>query len=492
MRSIEQARRLVDLVLGEVPWAVAVFDHQQRYAAYNRNWALLHGFTNRDDVLGRRHDEVESELVISWSAAQVSCLAGEVARSDDEIVERKDGGRDHLRWVATPWRSDDGQPNGVVIFVENITERVETRRRLMERDALVRDLFERSPIGLNLCRMDGLWLESNPAFLDIIGYGRAEADGGLTYWQLTPRSYDDAEAEQLAQLRATRRYGPYEKEFIRKDGRHVPVRLNGFVVERNGEPYIWSLIEDLTAQRKLESDLEVERLKAIQTAKLATLGEMAAGIAHEINNPLQIIDSYAFLLGEAVARNELGVATSALAAIREAVARAADIVQGLKRYARKAGDSLEPVDIAKLVQETLTIWRTRLRAEAVSLEVNIAPGVVVLGRPIELGQVLVNLLNNAFDAVRGRDNGRIALDLLRMEKTARIVVEDSGPPISPAVRSELFRAFFTTKPAGQGTGLGLSISREIVERHGGSIELADSEATRFVVELPRVALDPEG
>ena len=159
-------------------------------------------------------------------------------------------------------------------------------------------------MGLNLCTMDGLWLESNQAFCDIIGYTQAEADGGLTYWQLTPRKYDAQEQVQLEKLRTTRRYGPYEKEFIRKDGTLVPVRLNGFVVEREGKPYIWSLIEDLTAQRALEAELEDERLKAIQASKLATVGEMAAGIAHELNNPLGIIDAYAFALEDARARGD--------------------------------------------------------------------------------------------------------------------------------------------------------------------------------------------
>lgn len=112
--------------------------------------------------------------------------------------------------------------------------------------------FTNASIGLNLCKLDGTWLKSNPAFLKMIGYSKEEANGNLTYWQLTPRKYDKMEEVQLANLRNKGNYGPYEKEFIRKDGTLIPVRLNGFIFERHGEKYIWSIIEDLTEKMKLE------------------------------------------------------------------------------------------------------------------------------------------------------------------------------------------------------------------------------------------------
>src|SRR3989344_416501 len=102
-------------------------------------------------------------------------------------------------------------------------------------------LFNESPIGLNLCRMhDGMWLASNPAFLEIIGYTAEEANGCLTYWQLTPPKYDDQEALQLKKLNEMGNYGPYEKEFVHKSGHLVAVRLSGFVTEVQGVKYIWS------------------------------------------------------------------------------------------------------------------------------------------------------------------------------------------------------------------------------------------------------------
>ena len=487
MDMAAQARWLLDAVVGAVPLSAAVFDREMRYLAHNSSWIAAHGYQCDKDLRGRLHYEVFPEITDDWRAIHRRCMEGATERREVDLFERADGGREYLRWVITPWRQAEHEIGGIIIFVENITEQVITQRRLQEREALVDDLFQKSPVGLNLCRMDGLWVESNPAFLDIVGYTREEADGGLTYWQLTPRKYDVDEAQQLERLRATRRYGPYEKEFIRKDGKHVPVRLNGFLVEREGETYIWSLIEDLTAQRTLEVAVDQERVKAIQATKLATLGEMAAGIAHEINNPLGIIDAFAFVARDAVARGDTTAANEALDVIRDATDRAGKIVHGLKRFARQSTDDTELVDVGKLVEDTLTLWRTRMRSDAAELSVSVERDACVQARPVELGQVLVNLLNNAFDAARKSDDRWIALTVAFDASDVVISVEDSGPPILPAVASEMFRAFFTTKPAGEGTGLGLSISREIIERHGGSLVLAAEVAnTRFVVRIPRV------
>lgn len=139
-----------------------------------------------------------------------------------------------------------------------------------EQSQFFKAFFKQSPIGLNLCRMDGHWVESNPAFLKIIGYSAEEADNdNLTYWQLTPEKYAEDELVQLESLKSRKVYGPYEKEFIRKDGSLVPVRLNGFIISKDGEDYIWSMIEDLSAEKSLK--LQLEKTSNFFEATLANL-----------------------------------------------------------------------------------------------------------------------------------------------------------------------------------------------------------------------------
>ncbi|MBS2017077.1 MAG: PAS domain S-box protein [Deltaproteobacteria bacterium] len=475
--------------LRTIPLAAAVFDREMRYVAHNRRWLSAHGSDEGQDLAGRGYYEVHPQVPEEWRRIHQACLAGDSARRELDPFERADGRVEWFRWAVSPWGEAAGRVDGIIVYVETVTEQIQTKRRLAERESLIRDLFDHSPIGLNLCRMDGLWLESNQAFCDIIGYSREEADGGLTYWQLTPRQYDAQEAEQLERLRSTRRYGPYEKEFIRKDGRLVPVRLNGFLVEREGQTYIWSLIEDLTAQRALEAIVDQERLKAIQASKLATVGEMAAGIAHEINNPLGIIDAYAFALDDARRRGDEAQVNEAVSAIRGAVARAAKIVHGLRKFTRQAKrDEPENVEISALVEEAINLTSSRFRDEGVELSVEVTTRARVRGHSIELGQVLVNLLNNAVDAVRSASPRWVRVSATdAADDRVLIEVKDSGPGIPKELRGEVFRAFFTTKKVGEGTGLGLSISRTIMESHGGSLTYDETApSTCFVMSLPRL------
>jgi PAS domain S-box-containing protein len=481
-------RRLLEEIVRTLPLGLAVFDREMRYLAHSDGWLEFHGHTGDPDVIGRSHYEVFPQISETWRAVHGRCLAGATERSDLDRFETAAGGHEDLRWQVTPWHEDGGTIGGLLIYIERITEQVATTRRLGERDRLIEELFERSPIGLNLCRMDGLWLASNPAFLAMIGYSPAEVDGGLTYWELTPRRYDAEEAVQLERLRSERRYGPYEKEFIRKDGTRVPVRLNGFVVERDGEPHIWSLIEDMTGPVALEARLEEERLKAIQSHKLATVGEMAAGVAHEINNPLSIIEAYAYVLERAVATGDGAAVTEAIAAIRDATRRAGAIVRGLKKFARERDDAHRPaVPVAEVVEDALGLCRARIQTHGVGLTCTVDTDARIAGSAIELAQVLVNLLANAFDAVR--ESAERWIGLTAADGPAgwvTIAIEDSGPGLGAAGDADIFRAFFTTKPVGEGTGLGLSISRSIVERHGGTLTLdADAARTRFVNSLPR-------
>lgn len=472
-----------------MPMAAAIFDREMRHLAYNAAWATAHGHPQGESLLGKSYYETNPEIRERWRAIHARCLAGATERADLDECVHPDGRRAYLRWVIAPWRDDGGAIGGIFVSAEDVSDQVATRKRLEERESLIRAFFEKSPVGLNLCRMDGLWLESNPAFLRIIGYTREEADGGLTYWQLTPRKYDADENRQLELLREVKHYGPYEKEFIRKDGTLVPVRLNGFIVERDGEEYIWSLIEDMTEQRALEAKLEEERVRAIQASKLATMGEMAASFAHEINNPLGIISAFSHVLADAVAKGRTKEAEEAIDAIHSATDRAAKIVRGLRRFARESvREPRARLSVASLIEDALVLCRARIDTHGVSLTVDKDTTAEIEGHAIELSQVLVNLLNNAFDATRGSRNGWIRVSVKDDPAgCVAVVVEDSGAGIPEHARDAIFRSFFTTKKSGEGTGLGLSISRSIVERHGGTLTL-DTTApnTRFVVRLPRV------
>jgi len=241
---------------------------------------------------------------------------------------------------------------------------------------------------------------------------------------------------------------------------------------------LYDRTDELRAQREL-----------IAREKLATVGEIASGVAHEVNNPLAAIRMEAELLGRASKDQE--TSTTAATITRE-VDRAARIVRSLLRLARRADTAPTRVQMNDLVHDVAEIRQRVLRAESVEFRTQLddaAPPVLGLGQ--ELQQVVINLVTNAEYVVRGRKPAIVQLATLAREGWVRIVVEDSGPGVPRDIRARIFDPFFTTKGPDEGTGLGLAICQRVVTEVGGKIWLEDSSlgGAKFVVELPAA---PEG
>ncbi|MFH2040139.1 MAG: PAS domain S-box protein [Chloroflexota bacterium] len=170
-------------------------------------------------------------------------------------------------------RDDNGLPSGMWAIVRDITERKRVEQNLRESQQYNRMLFETSPTGLYLCRMDGFFVDCNEAYAKIIGYSIAETIT-LSFWDITPEKYTALEHVQLDSLNATGRYGPYEKEYIHKDGHLVPVQLTGLIIEKGGEKFIWSSAEDITERKQSEEKILVHlrRLNALHKVDLTIAG----------------------------------------------------------------------------------------------------------------------------------------------------------------------------------------------------------------------------
>lgn len=261
--------------------------------------------------------------------------------------------------------------------------------------------------------------------------------------------------------------------------------------ERHGnaaETYIIAI--DIHDLRMAEHELKEQRTKAEYSAKLASLGEMAGGVAHEINNPLTIIQAIAEELemqGESGKPNPERVA-SAARQIETTVNRIAKIIRGLRAFARDADrDPLHSVSLRKIVDDTLAFCQTRFKSHGVELEVGpISGDLSIVCRPVQISQVLLNLLNNAFDAVDPLESKWIRLEVEDRGNRIALKVMDNGKGVPEAIRDRIMDPFFTTKEVGKGTGLGLSISKGIIESHSGQFYLdPTSPHTCFVAELPK-------
>jgi len=238
--------------------------------------------------------------------------------------------------------------------------------------------------------------------------------------------------------------------------------------------------------------LERQQHSVIASSKMSALGEMAGGIAHEINNPLGIIHGKAHFLLKLLGRGLLTPEKEReeLEKIISMADRISKIVMGLRSFSRKeSSEHLELVSLGSLIENTMSLCSERFKANHLSLELQRVPDVAVPCRAVQIEQVLLNLMNNAYDAVQGLSERWVRIDFVVYEQKVQILVTDSGGGIPPEIAIKMTELFFTTKEIGKGTGLGLSISKGIVEAHGGSLKYdAGTGYTRFTVELPGVLL----
>ncbi len=244
--------------------------------------------------------------------------------------------------------------------------------------------------------------------------------------------------------------------------------------------------EEISAR---EHELRLKQEQLVQAAKLATLGELTTGVAHELNNPLNNIGLYVGNVLDMVAAGEESherVAHDLGQAMRQ-VQKATEIINHLRVFGRAAPTSRDAVSVNEVVERSLSLLREQLRLRQVDVDLHLSEtDPFVQANAIQLEQVLMNLLTNARDALSGSPTKRITIASEVIGESVRLVVEDSGPGIPKDLEERIFDPFFTTKDVGEGTGLGLSIVYGIVREHGGSIAVQNEPGAgaRFVIDLP--------
>jgi signal transduction histidine kinase len=244
--------------------------------------------------------------------------------------------------------------------------------------------------------------------------------------------------------------------------------------------------EDAVARQR---ELERTRNVAMGTARMAALGEMASGVAHEINNPLTVIRGTMAVLQDQIQNNNLDAEKLMLATerVQRTLDRIAKIVRGLLGFARENSyEALESRPLLKVLEETHDLCRDRMKRLQIDFKIEgDLPRFQIMDRGTQLSQVLLNLLNNSIDAIKELPEPWIHLQVQNKNSFVEISITDSGPGIPAETVEKIFQPFYTTKPVGEGTGLGLSISKGLIENLGGEITYdANSPHTRFILRLP--------
>lgn len=374
-----------------------------------------------------------------------------------------------------------------------LNERIKVEDTLRESKQKLSGLFELSPLGIALTDMQGRYVEFNPAFERICGYSRDELSA-LDYWALTPKEYADQEAEQLDAIRTRGAYGPYEKEYIRKDGSRVPLQLNGVLI-RGGDdqPYLWSIVEDITERKRVEEELDrhrhrLEEVVQQRTQELtqATLAAASASVAksaflanmsHEIRTPLNAITGLVQLIQRSGVSPQQA---DRLAKVETAGQHLLAIINAILDLSKiEAGKlTLEdaPLDVGTIVRDVASLLAQSAQAKGLQLIVDteMRPG-ALLGDPTRVHQVL---LNYGANAVKFTPSGTVTLRTRVVEERSdgvviRFEVVDTGIGIAPESVGKLFSAFeqadnSITREYG-GTGLGLAINKRLAQLMGGEV-----------------------
>jgi PAS domain S-box-containing protein len=354
---------------------------------------------------------------------------------------------------------------------------------LEEREAKVRRLVDSNIIGICIFNLDRRITEANDAFLGIVSYSRDDVTSGrLSFAGLTPPEWAGTDERNLAELASTGSCRPYEKDFFRKDGSRVPVLVGGATFGELRQQAV-AFVVDLTERKRAEAELT-------HANRVATMGQLTASIAHEVNQPIA-----ATLLNAENAVRWLARQPPNLEKTRQSIdriindgKRAADILSRIRDFSKKAPARTEELEINEAILEIMGLTRVAISEHSVSVTMRLSDGLPpILGDRIQLQQVILNLIMNAIEAMSEVNEGSRELLISTTEADpgdVLVAVSDSGPGLPHANPGRIFDAFYTTKVSG--LGMGLSICRSIVEAHRGRLWATPNQprGAIFCVMLP--------
>lgn len=318
---------------------------------------------------------------------------------------------------------------------------------------------------------DGKFKKVNPAFAKILGYTMEELTSRPVIEFIHPN-----DLEETSIVIKQNDHGIAIKNFVNRyrcaDGTYK--YMNWSTAPDPDKGLVFAAARDITDLLKAEEEAKLEKAKALHNAKLASLGEMSAGIAHEINNPLAIISGSAELMQKHLSDTELIKSKTEI--IFKATQRIAKIVNGLRKFSRSSEKKeYTAKSLNQILKEVVTLVEPQSKRYYTEISLTSSTDGLILCDEMEIEQVLINLINNSIDAIKGNHKRWIKISVF--EDSAQIVIQirDSGNGIDSKIAEKLFQPFFTTKPIGEGTGLGLSIVKGILDEHKASIELLQND-----------------
>ena len=338
--------------------------------------------------------------------------------------------------------------------------------------------------------------EVNKAAEELLGYTKKELlgkelsiifdnDGVLLGSRLIEKliKYEDTEGIQKTEL-----------VYLSKYGRKIPVLFSASIM-RDEDKAVQGIVcaaQDITDRKQMERERQDIEIKMLSSSKLASLGEIATGVAHEINQPLSFIRTVLFTVQEDFELGRLDVEDlkEKFTEATRQIVRISDIIQHLRSFGRSDETVMRQLDIKEVLNNTLLLLRERMRVRNIEFSSEVENGLPkILGNANQLEQVFINLFQNAIEAFEeGHSNNKIAVTIKKLENNDKIEIKfiDNGCGMPQEVMAKIFEPFYTTKPVGQGTGLGLSIAYGIIRSHNGELHCSSTinKGTEFLINIP--------
>lgn len=521
-------------ILENMPIVCFTFDREGKILSWNKESERVYGYTKKEAIGKSSYDLIVTPATYSQTQVVVkSVFEGEAFLNNEWLDRDKDGRLGWRSGNAFPVRNSEGKVLYGVNMNVDITEQKEMLGNLKESEEKYRQTFDMAPIAIAELNEKG-FVRVNEQFCKMFDYSGVELlRMGLKDLALL----DTAEGYEELVERVVRRHdeGEIERKYVTKKGEILcgATKVTAIYDAGGDVDYLIVAIKDVTSEKQVRKQLEEhkstlehqvmerteeigkvnEELKVlnldlirqktvleqalvdlreaqaqlVQSEKMASIGVLTAGIAHEINNPLNYIQGGVSAIGmymEDFAQEHLREVEPMLNSVKEGVRRAADIVRSFNKFSRRDDDRLTRCDVNDIIDHCLTMVKSETRGRIEVVKNYTKAEYDLMANEGKLHQIFINLLLNASQAIK--KEGVIKISTKKTDKGIRVTVVDSGPGIPDVYLSKVYDPFFTTKPPGEGTGLGLYITAKLVKDHNGILTLKNRPegGVEAVVQIP--------
>ena len=488
----ERQRQHMRLILDSLPYRVMVVNMDLTVDTVNQTFLTDFGM-EYSDVIGRYCYEARYRLDRPCHECGKACYLEEVKRQGRVISTiheyRTEGGEERYDVITvSPILDENGQIVQLLEASRDVTQRIRLEKEVQRSNAFLQSVIQSTVDGIVVIDGKGKVLIFNEGMERLTGYRAEEMmeRGHLSNF------YDIHLARENMKRMRSDEHGPPGKlnpitmYITNVAGEKIPVTLSASIITMNGDEVgSVGIFTDMREILQMRKELEHAHLQLVQSEKIASIGRMGAGVAHEINNPLSGILIYAELLRENLKDPEH------LRDVEEIInqtLRCKKIVSDLLEFSRQSIGKSSAFPLKELLTACLDLLVNQATFHDIQVTENVQPHMPdMMGDRGQLQQVITNLFINAADAMEGKGKLDVQAEYDEERSMFIIRVADSGPGVPEGIRDDIFDMFFTTKPVGKGTGLGLSISQNIIKLHGGSITFhcPPEGGTVFTIEIPR-------